>query len=296
MGKMRTTQLLGLGVILLTIFIVGAFTSPYFIPPKTEDEKIGVVVTIPPQAEFVERVGGERVRVTIMVPPGANPHTYEPTPSQMVEVSKAKIYVMVGSGVEFELAWMDKIVEQNRAMLVVNCSEGIEFLEMGGRKDPHVWLSPLNAKIMVDNIRRALKRIDPQNGVYYDENAEAYFQELDELNMEIRNALENVTNRRFMVYHPAWGYFAKTYNLTQIPIEREGKEPTPAGLAALIDQAKKYNIKVIFVSPQFSTVSARVIAREIGGKVVLVDPLARDYARNLRMAAAELVRGMTQNG
>lgn len=287
-------------LILLTILLV-IFTGCVEVP-QTEKEinkRIGVVVSILPQAEFVEKVGGDKVQVVVMVPPEASPHTYEPTPSQLKEVSKAKMYAKVGSGVEFELAWMDKIISVNKGMLVIDCSKRMELIEgeHDGEPhehkeehehhgvDPHIWLSPKNAKIMVENIYQGLIQIDPANQEYYARNKEKYLQELDELDNEITQALSGKKNRKIMVYHPAWAYFARDYGLEQIPIEGEGKEPTPQGIANLIKQAKENNITVIFASLQFSTKSAEVVAKEIDGEVVLISPLEKSYLENMRKVA-----------
>jgi len=283
-----------LGVSVVTIFVAvflaGSLASQASISLEASN-KIKVVVTILPQAEFVEKVGGERVQVMVMVPPGASPHTYEPTPRQLIEVSKAEIYFQAGSGVDFELSFMNRIIEVNSNMMVVNCSEGIKIID----KDPHVWLSPMNVKIMVKNIYDALAQIDPENKDYYQKNMELYLKELDALDEEIREILGNVTNRCFMVYHPSWGYFARDYNLTQIPVEKEGKEPTARGLMALIDQARRLKMKVIFVSPQFDQKKAETIAESIHGRIVFLDPLAKDYVKNLRLVALELAWSMSEN-
>ena len=272
-------------------------------------DKIGVVVTILPQVEFVENVGGEKVDVTVMVPLGAGPHTYEPLPSQMKALARAEMYAKVGSGVEFELVWLEKLLSTNKEIVVVDCSAGIQLIQMAGNHnhqdeqpeqeldshgamDPHIWMSPLNAKIMVQNICDGLVQVDPGNRAFYERNRDAYLQELTELDQDVREGLSGVTNRRFMVYHPSFGYFAKEYNLTMLPIEEEGKEPTPAGIVHLIEQAKEDNIKVIFASPQFNPRSAEVIADEIGGSVVLIDSLAGDYIANLRTVLGELVQAM----
>lgn len=258
--------------------------------------KIGVATTILPQAEFVRNLGGDKVEVTVMVPPGASPHTYEPTPAQMKELARAKLYVMTGSGVEFELVWMDKIIQNNKNLVVVDCSKGISIIETKEHnhedikgtekephhgKDPHIWLSPKNAKIMVENIYAGLIKIDPVNKNFYNQNKIKYLQQLDSLDKKIKDGLKDIQNRNFMVFHPAWGYFAKDYNLKQIPVEIEGKEPSAKDISNLIDLARKNNIKVVFVSPQFNPKSAAVIAQGIGGKVVFIDPLAENYIQNM---------------
>lgn len=273
--------------------------------PEAEiNDRMGVVVTVLPQAEFVENVGGERVRVTVMVPPGASPHTYEPKPAQMTALAEAEIYAKVGSGVEFELVWMDKLVATNKEIVVIDCSEGVELQEMmaedehdeddehPGRMDPHIWMSPSNARIMVSNICDGLIAVDPENRSYYEQNRDAYLQKLIEIDREMRDGLAGVKNRRFMVYHPAFGYFAHEYNLTMIPLEKEGKEPTAAGLAHMIEQARIYDIRVIFAEPQFDPKSAEVIASAIEGRVVLIDPLAKDYIGNLRIILNEMLPAM----
>ena len=263
---------------------------------KQSSDKIGVAVTILPQAEFAESIGGDRINVTVMVPPGADPHTTELTPSKMTEVAEDKMYAKVGSGIEFELSYMDKIEAVNKNMLVVDCSKGIELVtsvdpnEPG--MDPHIWVSPLNAKIMVQNICDGLVQVDPANKDYYEQNGDAYLQKLDALDQEIRSSLANIKNRAFIVLHPAWGYFARDYDLEQIPIEIGGKEPSAQDITRIIDEAKQRNIKIIFASPQFNPQMAEVIANEIGGKVVLIDPLAKDYIDNLRMVLDEMVQAM----
>ncbi len=270
-------------------------------PEGEADGRLGVVVTILPQAEFVKNVGGDRVEVTVMVPPGASPHTYEPKPAQMKALGEAKMYAKVGSGVEFELVWLDKLIATNRGLKVVDCSKGVELREMvAGHEeehehammDPHIWMVPLNARIMVQNICDGLIQVDPANRHYYEQNCAAYRQKLAEVDGEIRNGLSGVKNRRFMVYHPAFGYFAREYNLSMIPVEIEGKEPTAASLTRLIEQAKTQGIAVIFVEPQFDPKSAEVIAEAIAGKVVFIDPLAEDYIGNLRLVLNQMLSAM----
>jgi zinc transport system substrate-binding protein len=233
----------------------------------------------------------------------------------MTTLSKAQIYAKVGSGIDFELDdWMDDLVEQNKDILVIDCSQGITLIEMTGEHhhddeeseqevdnhehgtlDPHIWMSPLNAAIMVQNICDGLVQVDPNNKVYYEENRDAYLAELTQLDQDISDGLSGVTNRSFMVYHPAFGYFAAEYDFTMIPIEDEGKEPTGEGIKYVIDYANEHNISVIFASPQFNQESAKVIADAIGGEVISIDPLARDYITNMRTLLDELERA-TESG
>jgi zinc transport system substrate-binding protein len=266
---------------------------------SNSSQKILVVASVLPQKEFVDAVGGDKVQTVIMVPPGSDPHTYEPKASQLQQMANAGMYVQVGSGIEFELSWMDKIKSFNQNMYIINGSKGINLIKSSedehstednsnhdeghghSESDPHVWVSPLNAMIMVENIYQGLVKIDPKNKEYYLINKENYLKKLRQLDKNITSELSDKKGTKILVYHPSWGYFCQEYGLTQIAIEKEGKDPTPKGMSVLINQAKKDNIKVIFISPQYNTRSAEVIASEIGGKVVSIDELAPDYLNNM---------------
>ncbi|AKB80558.1 Zinc ABC transporter, periplasmic-binding protein ZnuA [Methanosarcina horonobensis HB-1 = JCM 15518] len=259
------------------------------------DEPILVAVSVVPQAEFVEKVGGDKVSTVVIIPPGADPHTYELSPKEVQEISKAGMFVTVGVGMPFEDVWIDRFETMNSGTLIVNCSEGLELRELEEHHheeeeeehdeheelDPHIWTSPANAKIMVEEIYEGLVELDPENEAYYAQNRDAYLEELDALDARIREKLEGREGSNFMVYHPSWGYFAAEYGLNMISVEIEGKEPSAQDLTNLVDLAKEKNVKVIFVQSQFSTRSAEVLAQEIGGEVVAVDPLAKNYIENM---------------
>lgn len=293
-----------LPVLVIPVFGLIAITSTGCNVSSYSGNKPGVVVSIVPQADFLTNVGDANVNITVMVPANADPHTYEPKPSQMKALSQAKMYAKVGSGLEFELAWMDKLAAANENMLIVDCAEGIKLREIeedhDGHEDehphsgtdPHIWMSPPNAVTMVKNITDGLIQIDPENKEYYEDNRDSYVQKLTELDSDIREKLSKVKNRKFLVYHPSFGYFAAEYNLTMLTIEEEGKEPTAADLAHVIKEAQENNIKVVFASPQFNPQSARVIAEAIGGKVIIIDPLAADYIANMRSLLDEMVQVM----
>ncbi len=257
--------------------------------------RLNIVVTIAPQAEFVEKVGGEYVNVSVMVPAAGNPHTYELTPSQLKDVRDADLYFKLGSGIEFELMWMGKIASINKGLTIIDNSAGITLIENEeekAAKDPHIWLSPKNAVMMIGSIKDALIGRDSEHADVYQKNAEVYINELNSLDREIREKLKDKKKRVFMVFHPAWVYFARDYGLKEIAIESEGKEPTIAGLRSIIDMARENGIKVIFISPQFSTRSAEVVAKETGCKIVAVDDLSKDYTGNMRRVAGVLKEGI----
>lgn len=272
-------------VLLIAVFMAGCTG----VDRHRQDEGIVIAVTIPPEQEFVERVGGDHVRVVLLVPPGADMHTYEPPPGVLADVAEADMYATVGSGIEFELAWKDRIAAQNPGMLIVDCSRGIDLISAdddGHRgTDPHIWVSPRNAKVMVENIREGLTRVDPENAGDYRRNADTYLEELDALDEEIGRTLARSGVTKIMVYHSSWAYFARDYDLAEIPVEHEGKEPSPQRIEHLVGQAREEGIRVIFASPERSPRGAEVIAGEIGGTVVLVSPLAKDYIANMRHVA-----------
>jgi len=282
-----------------------------------EAAKVKVFVSIEPQAFFVERVGGDRVDVGVLVGPGQSPHSYEPTPRQMAGLAEAKVFFTIG--VPFERRLVEKFRSTLETVKIVDCSQGIRRRKMvephshqegeadhhpdeknpGAAQgeeseeglDPHVWLSPRNGKTIAENIARTLAEQDPAGKAAYDRNLAALIQDLDRVDQEIAQTLKPVKGAQFLVYHPAFGYFAEAYGLVQVPVEIEGKEPGPKELAKLIEVAKEHRIRVVFVQPQFSRKSAEAVAQAIGGDVQPMDALARDYLKNLRTMAQTIRRG-----
>jgi zinc transport system substrate-binding protein len=261
-------------------------------------QKLDVFVSIAPQKYFVQQIGKERVNVQVMVQPGANPATYEPRPRQMAALSKTRIYFAIG--VAFEKAWLGKIAAASPKLRVVHTDHGIQKIPMAthhyhaehdaeknhhGEPDPHIWLSPTLVITQARTILNALAEIDPNHRSVYEANINAFVAELAALDADLRDMFASQPGRQFMVFHPAWGYFAHAYGLKQVPVEIEGKDPKPAQLKALIEHAQNKHIKVIFAQPQFSSRSADLVAKEIGGRVIFVDPLASDWSANLREVA-----------
>lgn len=254
--------------------------------------RIKVAATIAPLGEFVEAVGGDRVTVTVIVPPAAEPHTFEPTPSQMVELAGADLFVKNGAGLEF---WLDRILQANAGAAVVDTSQGIALLnESEGEIDPHIWLSLRNAAVQVRNICSGLSRIDPQNKEFYIKNRDDYLQRLAELDSQLNSTFAGKKSRIFVVHHPAWTYFASDYNLTQVALMQEEKEPGPRYLAEVISLARQNNITTIFVEPQFNPKSAEVIAREMNASVVTLDPLAANYLESMERAGQQIAMSMAE--
>lgn len=243
-----------------------------------------VFVSVPPQKYFVERIGGNRVKVSVLVPAGADPHTFEPKPATMVELSGAGAWFTIG--IPFEENLKPRLSAANDELPVIRTEEGIRRSDHGhDGVDPHIWLSPRLVKVQAENILQGLIRIDPAGEKVYRANARRFKAELDALDRELRTLFAGVRDKSFLVFHPSWGYLAADYGLVQVAIEVEGKEPKGADLARITRLAREKRIRVVFVEPQFSSRSARTIAESIGAKLVMADPLAANWADNLRHAA-----------
>lgn len=262
---------------------------------------INAVVSILPEQTFVKAIGGDKVNISLMVQPGNSPHTYEPKPSQMVEIAKAHLYFAID--VEFEQVWLSKFKNLNPDMQIIDLAENITKIEMADAheedgheeesdadhtehnhegKDPHIWTAPANVKIIAQNIYNALKKEDPQNSDYYKKNLDIFLAEIDKTDREIIDILSSLKDgKKFMVFHPSWGYFAQAYHLEQIAVEVEGKEPKPKELIHLLEEAKKEKVKAIFTQPEFSDTVAKIIAKELQIPVVKVSPLAANWSENL---------------
>jgi len=281
-----------MNLLFLAVFVL------IFMPETVVGGKISIFVSIVPQKYFVQQIGKERVHVQAMAQPGASPATYEPRPKQMAALAKTKIYYAIG--VPFEKVWLQKIAAANPNMMVIPTDEGVQKIPMEGRHhhkkdadhrhgilDPHIWTSPPLVKMQARHILNALVEIDPEHKPFYMAGYEAFIKKLEAIDTEFKSIFSGKRGTEFMVFHPAWSYFAQAYGLKQIPIEIEGKKPKPAQLQELIENARERRIKVIFVQPQFSVKSAQTVAKAIGGQVVFADPLALNWEDNLRKLAAK---------
>jgi len=302
MGKPQLTPLLALlaGVTLWTACTRSSQNPAESPSATTQEEQIDVTVSILPQKYFVERIGGKTVDVNVMVKPGASPATYEPKPQQMKALSDAEAYMRIG--VPFEQAWMPRIRIANKDMKVVDLTEGIERQPIAAHHhgksdhghdnkeetanlDPHIWLSPQLVKKQVKTIYTALVELNPEQKAYYQENLDQLIADINQLDQTIEQTLANLEQRTFMVFHPAWGYFAKEYNLEMIPVEVGGTEPSASEMSEFIKQATAEQISVIFVQPQFGVSSVKPIAQSVNAEVLEIDPLAENWLENMQSVA-----------
>jgi len=276
--------------------------------------RLSCFVSVLPQAYFVERIGDGFVDVRVFVGPGQSPATYEPTPRQLARLGDSRLYFAIGMPFE------DRILPRMRTgfplLQIVETQTGVPYRlqqhrrtsvsddtlhrgassagfasthdHRGSVRDPHVWLDPRLAKTIADNIRAALIHVDPSHAMYYERNYRTLVADLEELDQEISGILSSVRGSEFLVFHPAFGYFADAYGLTQVSIETGGVSAGTGHLARTIDRAIAGGITAIFVQPQFSQTAAQTIADEMGIQLVMLDPLAPDYMDNLRRMAAKI--------
>lgn len=280
-------------------------------------EPVALFVSILPQKYFVEQIGGERVAVSAMVEKGRDPHVFEPLPAQMEGLSKAKAYFALG--LPFEETLLPRAANLNPGLKIFRIDEGIDKIagscdhdhhdghteekhdhkhdhEHKNEKhdhhahhhegaDPHVWNGPREAIHMAGKILEGLIEIDPDGEAEYAERHAAFVERVKTMDAEFSRLFRGKMGASFLVFHPAWAYFARSYGLVEVAIETDGKEPKAADLANIISEAKERGVKAIFISPQFSKKSAEIIARAIGATVETVNPLAEEWEENLRAVA-----------
>lgn len=284
---------------LLTItFLLGVLLAA----PALAGERVLVAVSVPPLAYFAERIGGELIETQVLLPPGASHATYEPTARQMVALSRAALYIEVGHpDFTVERRYLPGLREAAPQMKLVSLAEGVTFRKLEahdddhhehGETDPHLWLSPRIVRALAPRIAAALKGALPGREAELEKNLAAFRSEIDTLDAELRAAFDRFHGRSFVVYHPAWGYFADDYNLSQLAVESGGKDPGAAHLVRITAALRKISCKVVFVQQGFSDRGARVVAAEIGARVETLDPLAREWSANLRRTTKLLVEAL----
>lgn len=260
-----------------------------------------VAVSLQPYSNVVHEIGGEQVSVVTMLPPGADPHTFEPKPASLKEFAKATVYFSDGSGMD--VAWLPRFKGVNKDIQVISISKGITWMEEeehhhegethhdegemqhdGDELDPHLWTSPVQMMQIAENVCEALMNLDAAHKDLYRDRANKLIFRLKKLDVELRQTIASLpaNGRTFIVFHPAYGYFARDFGMKQLTVEVEGKEPKPRDLMNLIKTGKENNVHIVFVQPQFSKRAAATIAKELNAKILDTDPLSYDYENNIR--------------
>jgi len=267
---------------------------------------LDVFVSIAPEKFLVERIGGDRVRVSVLVPPGREPHDYEPTGRQISQLGHAAVFFCIG--VPFEDVLVPRIKELFPKLPIIDLRRGITLLPMTedceeeheehhdvgeqhhehGHFDPHIWMSPKLMMTQAATVRDELVKLDPAGAELYEMNYQRLIDDLTRARLRIAKVLAPYKGKTFFVFHPTFGYFADEFGLKQQAVEVEGKAPTAAQLQQLIDNARRQNVKIIFVQPQFSKRAAHSVAQAIGGVVIPLDSLSADYLENLNKVAEEI--------
>jgi zinc transport system substrate-binding protein len=298
--------------LLALVLIVIAGGAGYWLasaqaPPATGDRAvIDVVAGIPPLGYMVERIGGPRVRVHVLVRPGQDPHTFEPAPQQVMALAKAAIFFKIGMPFESQLA--ARVAQYHPQLLVIDTSRGIHKRPMEDddddehgqgapsdadeQGDPHVWLAPSPLKTIAANVADGLCRCDPPHAAQYRGNLAALLGELDALDQRLRTELAPYRGQSFFVFHPTFGYFADAYGLRQEAIEMGGKSPLPRQLRALVHRALAEHVRVVFLQPELDARSVEALALAIHGVATPLDALRPNVIENLDHVAAEIVRAM----
>ena len=261
-----------------------------------------ISVTIEPQRYFTERIVGDKFIINSIVPSGQSPETYDPTPQQMIQIGKSLAYFQIGF-IGFEQAWMDNIKKNNPNLEVFDLSENMQLLqspeieecEHGEGEhhhhegpDPHIWNSISGAKTIAANILKALQTLDKENSDYYQKNYEELLVEIDSTAQTIKQSLQNIPSKTFIIYHPALTYFAAENGLTQLCIEMDGKEPSPAQLKDLVKAAHDNDAKVVFIQQEFDQKNAELIAKETGCNLVRINPLDYNWSKEMTLIAKAL--------
>lgn len=271
-------------------------------------EKLAVFADIGPVASLAQAVGGEGVRVSVLVPPGRDPHTFAPTPRQLAQLTSARLFLSID--MPFARRLLPKLRSANPELQVVDAAAGVERLPFahesgkhhdqethghhGAESDPHIWLDPRRAVKIAQNMAHAFIQAEPAGRDYYQANLKRTQARLMGLDAKLRKILEPYRGREFFVFHPALGYLAQAYGLKQVAVQAGGKEPGAKRLAWLIQRAKDKGVRIIFIEPQFPQGTAQTLARAIGGSVVVLDPLSPDYPANLENMAQRLAQALEQ--
>lgn len=273
-----------------------------FCKKQKADNRPLVAVSIEPLRYVVEAVAGQKWQVITLMPQGASPETYEPTPRQMASISHCTLLVRCGT-LGFEQTQLPQMAKTTKGVKLISLSDGITPIEEEGHThgssavenasssiDPHLWMSPQNLSLMAANAAKALQEADPDNADYYQQRLQQFQKQMAQLDAQLKQTLASVTHRTFLIYHPALGYLAQQYSLEQLAVEHDGKDPSAAYMQQLVNRCKTDGVKLAFISKEHSGKAAQRIADEVGLKVVSINPLAYDVAEQMKVIAEEIAK------
>ena len=243
-----------------------------------------VLVSIAPHQYFVKQIAGDKVAVNIMVPKGASAHTFEPTAKQVANAAESVIWLRIGEG--FEERALPALKSHFPNLDIVDLRQGVQMISSGGcqchaGEDPHIWLSLKEAITQAKTIHFTLSKHYPEYQEEFTSNLNLFLEELKAADEKITKQLASLKNRTLMVSHPAYGYFARDYNLLQLPIEFEGRDPSPKQLTRLLEEGKKLNTAFIFIQEQHDNRGAKLMAKQLNAEVIVLDPYSENYIENM---------------
>lgn len=297
----------------MTLFFAAGCSDETQAPAKSvKSAKLDVCSSIGPTAFIVREIGGDKVTSSNLIPQDKDVHSYIPTPKDVDKMQQAKLFFAVGLPLEEQI--LKRILASSKIPMI-NISEGVKRIALSEEDkdfehhqhdgdahqhsadeaqylDVHIWMSPANNLIIAKNICKALQAADPANSAFYAANLNNFSEKLLALDEKLKQLLAPHKGKTFLVYHPAFGYFGKHYGLIQEAVETGGKSPSPKHLEKLINEAKKDNVKIIFVQPQFNEKYADIVAKAVGAKIVRIDPQLPDILENYSYIAAQLATAL----
>ncbi|MGI6394905.1 MAG: metal ABC transporter solute-binding protein, Zn/Mn family [bacterium] len=271
----------------LIAFSITCFSCSFQSSEKEKSGALNITVSILPQKFIVEKIGGDKVNINVMVPPAASPETYEPDTRKMVLLKESAIYFLIG--MPFEVTAFEKIKDDYKETQFVSMSKGIDLSD-----DPHIWLAPHNLLVMAENTVSALIKKDPANKGKYVKNLVAFKSEIHLLHDELIDLFKGDFGSSFVVYHPAWGHFSQKLGIKQIALEVEGKEPSAAKIGELTDFIKRNGVKYVFMQPQSSNEIVKALALETGVEIKQIDPLKENIIENIKESALLIKQGLVR--
>lgn len=265
---------------------------------QRSDDRPTVTVSIEPLRFIVESIAGNRFNVRTIMPQGASPETYEPTPRQMMELTESRAVFRTGT-LGFERTKLPQMIDGAGDTPLYDLGRGIETIESDHHHegetadsgDPHLWMSPRNLMQMADNACEALCSLDSTHAAEYKRNLARFHREMEGIDQALREQLKPVAHRSFLIYHPALGYFARDYGLRQLAVEHDGKDPSPAYFQALVNRGRQDGVSVVFISKEHAGTAARRLAETLGARIVTINPLAYNIPDQLRLIASSIANG-----
>jgi len=277
-------------VFLVILLLMSACSTQTNNPSFSEDDRLQISVSVASIQWLVDQIGGEHVQTQSLTTTGDDPHTYEPSPSQMTAMAASELYFT--AGVEFEEVWIPKFTDANSNLQVMDVSEGIERIPIPNNSndkrsenkglDPHIWLSPVNMRLIANNIASILESKDPENAELYQSNLEKALSVTENIDNQLVQKLTQTKRLQFLIIHPSLGYFSNAYGLQMIPVEVDGQEPSPTQLAEILAASKAYGIQTLFTQTGTNPLNVQMLAEQAGIKTIIeIDPMAYDWPANM---------------